>query len=127
MIAGGAASGHAQGFFHDGAHATLVDVAHGEDLDSGFADVFLLVRIDVADADQNAIFRVNLWREVEDVAEFIGPKTHDGGQGHAVHVAAGRGIGRVHVAVGVDPDEANLLVLLAIELGDAGYRARRYR
>src|ERR1700734_2761936 len=49
MVAGGAASGHAQSFFHHGAHATLVDVAHGEDADAGPAHVFFFDRVDVAD------------------------------------------------------------------------------
>ena len=40
-----------------------------------------------------------------------------------MHVAAGRGFGRVDVGVGVDPDQADALVLAAVELGDAGDRA----
>ncbi len=40
-----------------------------------------------------------------------------------MHVAAGRRVGRVHVGVGVDPEEADFLVLAAVELGDAGHRA----
>src|ERR1700689_142546 len=35
VVAGRAASGHAEGFFHDCAHAALVNVAHGEDADAG--------------------------------------------------------------------------------------------
>ena len=64
-------------------------------------------------------------REVEDVAEFGGPKSHDGGQGHAVHVAAGRGLGRIDVAVRVNPEQSDLLVLPAIEFGNARYRSGR--
>src|SRR6478752_249984 len=52
VVAGSTAPGNAQGFFHDGAHAALVDVAHGEDADAGAPDVFFLDRIDVANADQ---------------------------------------------------------------------------
>src|SRR4030095_6957716 len=47
MIAGSAASGHAQGLFHDGAHAALVDVAHSENFHSCTANVFLFVGVDV--------------------------------------------------------------------------------
>ena len=42
-------------------------------------------------------------------------------------IAAGRGVGGVHVGVGVDPEEADFLVLAAVELGDAGDRAGRDR
>src|SRR5258707_417341 len=51
VIAGGAASGHAESFLHDGAHAAFVDVAHGEDLDTGFTDIFFFKAVYVADAD----------------------------------------------------------------------------
>src|SRR5579872_914015 len=60
MVAGSAASGHAQGLFHDGAHAALVDVAHGEDADAGSMNVFFLYRVNVADSDQYAIFGLYL-------------------------------------------------------------------
>src|ERR1051326_4166669 len=119
MVAGSATSGHAQGFFHDGAHAALVDVAHGEDADAGAMNVFFLYRVNVADADQHAIFRLDLGREIEDVPQFRGPQAHQRGERHAVHVAAGRGIGSVDVGVRVDPDQAHALVLAAVELGDA--------
>ena len=48
-------------------------------------------------------------------------------QRHAVDIAAGRGLGRVHVAVGVNPDQSDLLVLAAIKLGHACHRSRRHR
>ena len=47
---------------------------------------------------------------------------HDAGQRHAVNVAGRRRFGHVHVAVGVEPDVADVFFLLAIELRDA----RRY-
>src|SRR5713226_378159 len=56
VIAGGAASGHAERFFHHGAHTAFVDIAHGEDFDAGFADVFFFKAVHVADAHEDAIF-----------------------------------------------------------------------
>src|SRR5260370_7773477 len=108
VIAGGAASGHAEGFLHDGAHAAFVDVAHGKDFDSGFADVFFFKVIDVADADEHAIFRLHFGREVVYVAEFDGRKAHDGGERHAVHLPPRATVGSVHVAVPVNPTTPNL-------------------
>src|ERR1700677_4709329 len=70
VIAGGAASGHTQRFFHYRSHATLVDVAHGEDADAGAADILFFDGVDVADADQNAVFGMDFGREVEDVGKF---------------------------------------------------------
>ena len=81
--------------------------------------VFLLDRVDVAHADQHAVLRFHLGREVENVAEFRRPQAHHRGQRHAMHVAAGRRFGRVDVGVRVDPDQADVLVLAAIKFGDA--------
>src|ERR1700674_3095223 len=119
VITGGAAFGHSESFLHHGAHATFVDVAHGEDLDAGFANVFFFEAVHVADADEHAIFRLYFGREVVDVAEFEGRKAHDRRERHAVDVAAGGRVGRVHVGVSVDPEESDLLVLATIELGHA--------
>ena len=43
-----------------------------------------------------------------------------------MHIAAGRGIGSIDVGVGVDPDEADALVLPAIEFGNARDGACRH-
>src|SRR5271156_6198441 len=99
VVADGAVSGQAERVFHDGAHAAFVDVAHGEDFDSRFADVFFFKVVDIADADQHAIFGRHFGREVVDLAQFGGTESHERGERHAVHVAAGRGVGRVHVGV----------------------------
>src|SRR6201987_1894984 len=120
VVASGTAAGHAEGFFHDGAQAALIDVAHGEDFHSGAADGFFFMGVYIADADQHAIFRMHLRRKVKDVAQFSGTETHDGGERHAVDVAAGRGLRRIHVTVSIDPYQSNFLVLPAIKLGDPG-------
>ncbi len=127
VIAGGAASGHAESFFHDGAHTAFVNVAHSENFDSGFADVFFFKAVHVADADEHTIFRLYFGREVVNVAEFDGRKAHDRGERHAVDVAAGRRIRRVHISVSVDPEKSDFLVLAPVELGHAGYRTSRHR
>src|SRR5271169_6582806 len=90
VVAGGAATRHAQGFFHHGTHATLVNVAHGEDADSGAPNIFFLHCVDVAHAHQHAVLRLHLGGEVEDVAQFRGPQSHQCCQRHPVDVAAGR-------------------------------------
>src|SRR5471030_324829 len=70
VIAGGASSCDPKSFFHDGAHAAFVDVAHGEDGDSGLADVFFLDVVDVTDSDQDAVFGVHFRRESENIRQF---------------------------------------------------------
>ena len=104
VVAGSAASGHAQRLFDDGAHSALVNVAHSEDFDSGFADILFFDRINVANADQHAVFWIDLWRKIEDVSEFGGPQTHNCRERHAMHVAAGRAVGSVDVGMSIDPD-----------------------
>src|ERR1019366_1527723 len=102
-IGGGAVSSHAESFLHDGAHAAFVDIAHGEDLDSGLAYVFFFEVVNIADADEHAIFRTHFGRKVVDPAEFDGRKAHERGERHAVDIAAEGRVGSVHVGVGVDP------------------------
>src|SRR5208282_858919 len=95
VVAGSSMSGHAESLLHDGAHAALVDVAHGKNLDSGLANVFLFEVVDVANADEHAIFRLHFGGEVVDLAKFERRKAHKRGERHAVHVAAGGRVGRV--------------------------------
>src|SRR5262249_44987818 len=119
VISGSAPAGHAQGFFHHGAHATFVNIAHGEDFHTCLADVCFFVGVHVTNADQHTIFRTDLGRKVVDIGQFAGAKAHDGGQRHTVHVAAGRSLRSIDVAVGVNPKQADFLVLAAIEVGYA--------
>src|SRR6516165_9141505 len=67
VIAGGAAAGGAQGLFDHGAHAALVDVAHGVDLaHAGAFDVGALGGVDVAHADEDGVFRQDFGRVAVD-------------------------------------------------------------
>src|SRR2546423_15668313 len=50
VISGGVASGNAQRFFNHSAHAALINIAHGVDLNAGLLDIFLLPRIHIANA-----------------------------------------------------------------------------
>jgi hypothetical protein len=59
--------------------------------------------------------------------EALLPDAEGHRQRHAVDVAAGARLRRVHVAVGVEPDEADALLLLAVVARDAGDRAHRDR
>src|SRR6185437_1683650 len=54
------------------------------------------------------------------VGERRGAESGERGEGHSVDVAAGRSFGRVEVGVGVDPDEADFLLPLAVKGGDTG-------
>src|SRR5579872_848562 len=119
MVAGSAAAGHAQRFFHHYPHAALVNVTHGEDFHAGLADVFFFETVNVTHAHDDAIFRQHLGGKAENIRQFRRSQSHDGGQGHAVDVAAGRCSGGVDVTVSVNPDQSDLLLLAAVKLGDA--------
>ncbi len=56
VIAHGAASRHAERLFHHRAHAALVNVAHGEYLDAGLTNILFFNIVDIANADQHAVF-----------------------------------------------------------------------
>src|SRR6185437_539396 len=51
----GAIAGHGDGLFHHGAHATFVNVAHGEDFDAGFAQAALFLVVEIMHAHQHGI------------------------------------------------------------------------
>ena len=117
-----------EGFFHDGAHAALVDVAHGEDSGkAGAVDVVPLGGVDIADADEHRVFRRDFGRIAEDVASGSGPEAQQRCERHAMHVARGRGVRGVDVGVRIDPDDADLLALAPVELGDSGNGSGRKR
>src|SRR5262249_19815879 len=121
----------AQRFFDHGAHAAFVNIAHGVNLDTGLANVFLLAAIDVAYAHQHAVLRLDLGRETVNVGQVRRAQAHDGSQRHAVHVAAGGSLRRVDVGMRVNPDQPDLLflhaALFAIELRHTGHRTRSHR
>ena len=72
---------------------------------------------------KRALLRPQFGRKAEDVRQRFRPVTQVGGKRHAVHVAAGAGLRRVHVGVGVNPKATHFLVAVAIELGNARLRA----
>src|SRR5215472_10036162 len=84
--------------------------------------MFSFVGIHVANTNEHAILRPHLGRKVVNVSQFRRPQAHDRGQRHAVHVAAGRGFGGIHVAVRVDPEQPDFVVLAPVKLSYARYR-----
>ena len=114
-----------QGFGHGVAHAVLVDVAHVEHLQSELANRLLFLRVNAADADEIDVVsgqRRRLtapsgqrWRAVPEQARHR----------HAVQVSAGAAGGGVDVGVGVEPDHAQQLALLAAMARDGADRADR--
>ena len=127
MVTSGVASGEAQRLFHDGAHAALIDVAHGKNLDAGFADVLFFRGVNVSRTHQYAIFGCNFGREIENISEFRWTKPDKRGQRHAVHISTGRSFRSIHVGVGVNPDEADLFILTPFEFGNACHGAGCHR
>ena len=63
----------------------------------------------------------------EDVAQRLRSQAEQRRQRHAVHIAGGRSFRGVDVGVGVDPEDADLLLLAAIELRHSGDGAGRQR
>ncbi len=108
------------GFGHDGAQAALVDLAHGADADAGLLDVAALQFVHRADGHHHHVARVHLRRPTVNMSQLRGTHSDAAGQRHAVNVAAGAGLRRVHVGVGVDPEQAHLLAVLAMKLRGAG-------
>ncbi len=103
--------------------AQAIDVLHREDEAAGRAHRRLLTLVEVADADEHGVCRQHLGREAADVGERSRRGAEQRRQRHAVHVARKRRLRRVHVAVGVDPDQAERTPVAAREAGRRGHRA----
>ena len=82
----------------------------------------LLHQIDVAQAHNHGIARAPPWDGSRQVRPAPADPCRAAGQRHAVDVAAGAGIRRVHVGVRVEPDQADLLFAAFAEVArDAGH------
>ncbi len=108
VIPGGAASGHAQGFFHDGTHAALINVAHGVNLNARTADVLPLDGVNVAHTDERE--KENVRRAGIEV--FTMRDIDERGMRTVMEEAlrmAGRGTAGYHVSLDmdwIDPEDA---------------------
>ena len=89
-------------------------------MDAGFLDDFAFLGVEIAGADDDNVAGFGFWLEAEEIDKLGRAVAHDGGEGHAMHVARGRGLWRIHVAVGVEPEVADLLFIFAEIIGDAG-------
>ncbi len=85
--------------------AVAIDVLHREDVHARRADAILLALVEIPDADEHGVLGQHRRRRADrrELRRFLPEQRRER---HAVHVAAGRRLGRVHVAVRVDPDEA---------------------
>ncbi|MFT3772177.1 MAG: hypothetical protein QM820_42780 [Minicystis sp.] len=107
---GGAARGDPDGLSHHGRHPHLVDLAHGEGAHPELAQDAAFTRIEIASADQHGVSRVYDRNPLANGQERSIPSPEDMGQRHSVDVPARRGLLRVAVSVGIDPDHANLFL-----------------
>src|SRR5262249_43914694 len=111
----------------DVAHAALVNVAHREDVNTGFLYDFAFLRVEVARSDDDNIAGFGFGLEAAEIYKFIGAIAHDRGERHAVDVARGRRVRRVHVAVRIEPDVTDFLFVFAKMSTDASANSRRDR
>ena len=86
-----------------------------------------LLDVHVADADERRPRAVHHRREAGQVHERGRAEAEHGGERHAVDVAGGARLGGVRVGVGVEPDEAELLLPPVEVPGEAGDRPHRHR
>src|SRR6185503_4855755 len=126
VIAGCTAPRCPESFLHDGSHAALVDVAHRVDLaDASLANVGTLGGIDVPDAYQDCVLRRDLGGIAQHICQLFGAHAKECCLSHPVDIATRRSIGGIDVRVGIDPDDADFLVLPAVKVGYAGDRTCR--
>ena len=93
----------------DGGDAGAIDVLHREDVHAGVADDLLFAFVEIADADEHGVLGQHFRREAADPRQLGRLGAEQRRERHAVDVAAAERRGRVHVAVRVDPDQAERL------------------
>jgi len=126
MDPSGVFAGYGEGIFHYGAEAALVDVAHGEGADACAFYGATFEPINVPNADKGYVLRIHFGGEAQQVYQRGGTYSHTAGQGHAVDVTAGAGLRSVHVGMGVDPEQADFLIRLAMEVRDTCHGSHGY-
>ena len=123
--AGGAVPRGVERFVEDVAHAALIEVAHGEDAGAALLEDLALAGIEVAHPDEHRVARQDLGRAPAHIDEVGIAEPQADRERHAVDVARGRGVRRVRVAVGVEPDEPDRIPLAREVTARAGDRADR--
>ena len=108
MDPSGVARRQRQRAFRHSCDAVAIDVLHGEDVDAGRADLFLLALIEIADPHEHRVLGQHRGHR-PDRRELQRFPSEQGREWHAVHVAALGRRRRVHVAMGVHPDQAKRL------------------
>ena len=106
MDAGRAVAREVDGLFHDRRDTLPIDVLHGEDVHLRIAHRDFFALVEVADADDGGVSRQHLRRERADLRELDRFGAEQRGERHAVDVPRKRRGRRVHVAVGVDPQQS---------------------
>ena len=119
------AAGNRQRLFHHRRDAAAVDVLHREDANARGAHDLLLPLVEIADADQHGVLGLHLRREPADSRQLRRLLAEQRRERHAVDVAAAARRRRVHVAVRVDPDQADPPVAAAHEIRGGRNRAGR--
>src|SRR5207248_7871829 len=72
---------------HDVTEAMLVDIAHREGGNAGFANHFAFALIHVANTHKHDVDSLHFGRVVEDVSEFARTPANATCQGHAVYIS----------------------------------------
>lgn len=99
------------GHFHDVADAVAVDVVHREGSDVLLTDDLALLRVKVAETNEDDLLRAELGHVLEPLKAGEQSGVHESEQEserHAMHVTAGAGLRSVEVSVGVDPDDTGV-------------------
>src|SRR5271156_290425 len=116
-----------QGLSHYFAHATLVNIAHRENMHAGIFHQPPLFGVQVAYSHQHHVPRLHHRLDTGQIRQLRRPVTHDRRQRHAVHVPRRRRIRRVHVAVRVQPNHTHAFTIFVEMCGSSGRRAHSNR
>src|SRR5260370_102029 len=89
------------------AHSALIDVAHREDMHARLLRQLFLLRVQISNAHQRNILRLDLGLESLQLHQFGGAIAHRAGQRHPAPVSGRRALVCGDVAVRVQPEHSN--------------------
>ena len=110
---------------HYPSNPMAIDVMHAERADAVLAQDLLLAAVDIAQPDVHEFRHADALLRGDPVEDalFVGlGEARDEGDGHAVNVTGVRGLGRVDVGMGVDPDDPHFAAVEALADGSGGSR-----
>ena len=95
-------------------HTELVDIAHREGLDPRIVNDRALFVVDRTNTDERDVLGFHCWLQPSDSGKLRVAEPQKVGEWHAMDIAGRRSLGQVHVAMRVEPQQADVVVVASV-------------